>query len=181
MLKASLARLKDSIVSLQNDANEIMILYRAPGRFRLKAPPLLYSARAAIDLKERLGKRDGVLGLDIDDRFATFVLTYNEELISEKELFLLVDSILTPLLAQASEDEFMKIAKEQRWAKIKILGFHTAVVVTTVYIIYLHFYLAIRWVLNPFYYWAPLSAVAFLIWAHRRPVRRGLGMMGATV
>lgn len=168
----------ESILALRAK-NEILIRYRVPGRFKLLVPPLLYVGNASYRLRNEVEKLPGVSGLEIDDQLGTVTLEYDESTISEKELFLTLDSILTPMLAKSTDDNFGELMMKQRWKRIKSAAFQVGVLVTTIYIVYIHARLLIRWIFNPFYYWAPLAAVIFLIWAHRGATRRGLGMSPA--
>ncbi len=170
-----LERTAESLLTLRA-SNEILIRYRVPGRFKLLVPPLLYAANASYRLKNEIGELSGITLFDIDEQLGTLTVHYDENTHSEKKLFLILDGLLTPMLAKSSDKEFGALMAKQRKMKLKNALFNVGVVVTTVYIVYIHSKLLIFWILSPLSHWAPLLAVIFLIWAHRQPVRRGLGM-----
>ncbi len=156
--------------------NEVMVLYRIPGRFKIFAPPLLYAGGTGYKLREKLGKAPGVRALRIDDAEGTISVDYEPEVTSEYELFSLVHELLSPLLPKSSDEGVGAILKTQKTRRLKSIGYKAAVVVTLGYLVKIHFGRLVRWVLNPFQYWQPLAAVGFLVWIHRNSIDRGLGV-----
>ena len=159
--------------------NEIMILYRRPGEFKLRLPPLSYSGKAAYSLQENLASAVGVEEIKIDESAATVCVSFDPASTTEKKLFLLIDQLIRPLLAKASDSDYQQVAQTQKWAKIKRLTFSAGVLLSLGYLAYIHARLFLRWIFNPFRYWAPLAVVGFLIYSHRKVVARGLGMAPA--
>ena len=170
--------IKKLIASLAGTArqNEIMVLYRIPGRFKILAPPLLYSGGAAFRVREQFGKLKGLKSFRIDEGLGTIVVEYERELTAERDLFLMLDQLLTPELEQSNDHEFKELVTNQRLARVKKGTYKAAITATMGYLIYLHASRLKRWILSPLRYWAPLAAVIFLVWAHRKVIDRGLGV-----
>ena len=174
--KAPFRRAKDLMGPM---GTEIMILYRVPGRIKLAVPPLLYEGSAAYVLRSKIGKSVGIASVEVDEERATAVITYDPEATSEAQVLLLIHDHLNPLVKPDTGGEMADLTRRRRSARIKRTVFKGANVLVVGYLVKIHWRRLLGWVMSPLTYWAPLATVAFLVWAHRKVLARGLSVKPA--
>ena len=176
MFKGDHLRKAKESLSMLGFGNEIMIIYRNPGRLKVFLPPLLYAGSAAPLLTDSLKQIDPGATLEFDDSLATVIIVYDQKAVSETSLFLCIDTIMTPLLAKSDDETVSRTLKQQKKVRLKRVVYHAAVWVTTGYLVYVHLHVVYHWIRRPLRHWAQIGATLFAIWVHKASVDRGLGV-----
>ena len=152
-------------------ADEILILRRFDGYVRLHIPPVLYSGKAASILEKGL-RKEGVRKVNITKNLGKVSVFYDTLAVLEKEILLIVDKLMTPLLKKDQQEFYEKTLVDMEQLRNRRLLRKAVVSVILIYLIRVHWRLISRsWIRDPVTHWPKLVSIGVLLYIHRKHIR----------
>ncbi|MBI4403772.1 MAG: hypothetical protein HY537_06410 [Deltaproteobacteria bacterium] len=152
-------------------SDEILILRRFPGYLRLHVPPLMYDAKASLLLQGELVKIEGVRKVDINKQGGRISVHYDVLVVKEGAILLEVNRIAAGLLKQEQQEAYEKIMKDVEAARVRTIANIAINSVVVAYLVKAHWMLIKHhWLRKPLKNLTPLSAIAVIIYLHRRQI-----------